>query len=445
MPTSEANFDGLVGPTHNYAGLSYGNVASTGNAGAVASPRRAARQGLDKMRALAGLGLVQGVLPPQERPDVRFLRRIGFGGTDAQVIERAAKADPTLLAVACSASAMWTANAATVAPSADTADGRVHFVPANLIDKAHRAIEPAQTRRALEAVFRDRARFAVHAPLPASVPFGDEGAANHTRLAPEVGAPGVHLFVHGRRGLAPGPRPERFPARQTLEASEAVARLCGLPAARCVHAQQDPAVIDAGVFHNDVISVGHERWLLHHERAFLDTESVLGALSSVVDGLIALEVPDAAVSVDDAVRSYLFNSQLVRPPGDAAPTLIAPLECEQIEPVRSWIEAHVGDGAPLAAVRYFDLRESMQNGGGPACLRLRVVLSDADRAAVNDRCLIDDATATALEAWVDAHYRDELAPADLADPQLLDESRVALDALTQRLDLGSIYPFQRTP
>ncbi len=442
--TSEANFDGLVGPTHNYAGLSYGNVASTSHGGAVASPKQAALQGLAKMKALSELGLVQGVLPPQERPDVRLLRRIGFEGTDAEVLARAAERDPTLLAVACSASAMWTANAATVAPSADTDDGRVHFTPANLIEKAHRAIEPETTRRALRAIFRDPSRFVVHEPLPASNAFGDEGAANHTRLGRDVSAPGVHVFVYGRRALGGVRAPQRFPARQTLEASEAVARLHRLAPERCVFVQQDPGVIDLGVFHNDVIAVGTEHVLFFHERAFADPDAI-ATIAAKVPGLVPVRVDAAEVSVEDAVRSYLFNSQLVRVPGREGLTLIAPEECREIEPVRRWLEAHVGRGAPIEEVRTFDLRQSMQNGGGPACLRLRVVLSEDERAAVNPACLMSDALHATLVRWAERHYRDALRPEDLADPRLLEESRAALDELTRILDLGALYPFQQAP
>lgn len=445
MATSEANFDGLVGPTHNYAGLSYGNVASTAHGGAIASPRQAALQGLAKMKALAELGLVQGVLPPQERPDLRLLRRLGFAGDDPAVLRRTAEVDPTLLAIASSASAMWTANAATVAPSADTADARVHFTPANLIEKAHRAIEPEATRRALRAIFRDPARFAIHEPLPASNAFGDEGAANHTRLGRELDAPGVHLFVYGRRGLGGGAAPARYPARQTREASEAVARLHGLDPERCVFAQQAPEVIDGGVFHNDVIAVGSEGVLFFHERAFAGGDAVLRELEAKVPGLTLVRVREAEVSVDDAVRSYLFNSQLVRPPGKSGLVLVAPEECREVEPVRRWLEANVGPGAPIEEVRTFDLRQSMHNGGGPACLRLRVILTDEERAAVSPACLMTDALYQRLVGWVEKHYRDALRGEDLADPRLIDEGRAALDELTQILELGALYPFQREP
>ena len=151
ITTIEANFDGLVGPTHNYAGLSAGNNASTSNAGGASNPKEAALQGLQKMKALQDLGLVQGVLPPQERPDLHTLRKLGFSGSDVQVLASAAKQAPLQLAACCSASSMWTANAATVSPSADCSDKRIHFTPANLNGMFHRSIEHETTGRSLKA------------------------------------------------------------------------------------------------------------------------------------------------------------------------------------------------------------------------------------------------------------------------------------------------------
>ncbi len=432
----EANFDGIVGPTHSYAGLSYGNVASQNNVGRDASPLRAVLQGFEKMRALVKLGLVQGVLPPHERPFVPALRRFGFSGTDREVVERAAKADATMLAIASSASAMWTANAATVAPSRDTDDGRVHFVVANLENRAHRALEAPQTARTLRATFEDEKRFAVHDALPGGQGFGDEGAANHTRLVGEKGA--VHFFVHGRAALGQAPAPQKYPARQTLEASRAAARLMRVRSA--VHVQQSPAVIDLGVFHNDVISVGHANVLLAHERAFLHRDAALGSLRDVVPELRVAEVSENELPVADAVTTYLFNSQIVTLP-DASRILIAPEETRAHARARGVVERLVADGV-LGAVHWFDLRESMQNGGGPACLRLRVALDDDERAAVTPGCLMDEDKIDRLEAWAKKHYRDRLRASDLADPALLDETRTALDVLTQLLGLGSIYPFQ---
>jgi succinylarginine dihydrolase len=440
MTEREANFDGLVGPTHSYAGLSHGNVASKKNVGRTSSPRGAALQGLAKMRALHRLGLVQGVIPPHERPFVPALRRLGFHGSDHEVIHRAAKSDEALLAIASSASAMWTANAATVGPSADTSDGRVHFVVANLENRAHRAFEAPQTARTLRAIFRDARRFSVHDALPGGQGFGDEGAANHTRLVGRDGR-ATHFFVHGRRALGTAPIPSRFPARQTLEASEAVARLLHLDAARVVHAQQSPDAIDAGVFHNDVIAVGHGTLLFAHEHAFLERERVLAALRAGVEGFELFEVKGDELAVEEAVSTYLFNSQILTLP-QGKRVLVAPEETRASPRAHAVVERAIAEGA-LAAVHYFDLRESMQNGGGPACLRLRVALREADLAGVAPGCVLDEPKIDALEAWVRAHYRDALAPEDLADPKLLDESRTALDALTQLLGLGSIYPFQR--
>lgn len=437
----EANFDGLVGPTHNYAGLSYGNVASTSNLGAASSPRSAALQGLAKMKALAELGLPQGVLPPHERPHVGALRRLGFSGaSDADVIASAAKHDPMLLALCSSASAMWTANAATVAPSADTEDGRVHFTPANLLDRPHRAIEPAQTTRALRAVFADERHFVVHEPLAMGQAFADEGAANHTRLSD--GARALHLFAYGRRGIGADPSaPKKFPARQTLEASQAVARLHGLAPERALFVQQAPDAIDQGVFHNDVIAVGHERLLFFHEHAFADRDGTLRAITERMPSLEAVMVPAAEVSVADAVKSYLFNSQILTVPGRGR-VLVAPEECREVEPVARLLDRLLERGV-FSEVMVFDLRQSMRNGGGPACLRLRVALEPDEIAAVRPTCWIDSARHASLVAWVTKHYRERLEPKDLADPALLEESRRALDELTQLLELGSIYPFQR--
>jgi succinylarginine dihydrolase len=450
----EANFDGLVGPTHNYAGLALGNMASAKNAEQPSDPRGAVLQGLAKMKALADLGMVQGVLPPQERPHIPSLKRLGFSGKDAAVLRKAYGEAPGLLAAMASASSMWTANAATVSPSADCADGRVHFTPANLATHLHRAIEPETTARALRTIFADGQRFVHHEALPATPQLGDEGAANHTRLCPEYGAPGLELFVYGAAG-EDRPHPSRYPARQTLAASEAVARLHQLDPARCHFAQQRPEVIDQGVFHNDVIAVGNREVLLYHEQAFADKTALREWIGRSLRGSVGeparelarepvfLEIAEAEVPVAEAISAYLFNSQLICTP-DGSMWLVAAQECAESPRVWSAMQRLVQDPAnPIAGIRLFDLRQSMRNGGGPACLRLRVVLDEAERAAVHPQVWLDDALYARLSAWAKQHYRDRLVLADLADPALLDESRGALDQLTQILGLGSLYDFQR--
>lgn len=458
MGAVEANFDGIVGPTHNYSGLSPGNLASLRFAGSVSSPKAAALQGLAKAKRLADDGLAQYVLPPHERPNLAFLRQHGFTGSDARVIEKAAGEAPGLLSAASSASAMWAANAATVSPSADTGDSRVHLTPANLAFNPHRCQESAQTERTLRSIFTDVTHFAVHPALAMTPIMFDEGAANHTRLSaggPEGHArPGVELFVHGRDGhdrKTGLPEPKRLPARQSFDASAAVARLHRLSERETVFARQHPDVIDAGVFHNDVISVGNQNVLLVHERAYLDQASVLDELRTKLRGecgdeLFVIEVKDSEVSVADAVGSYLFNSQLLTlPPGGAGGgvRLFSPAECAEHAGVRAAIDRIVAGDNPITEAAFIDVRESMHNGGGPACLRLRVVLTDEEQAALSGQVRLDGPLYATLVAWVEKHYREELRPTDLGDPKLLTESHDALDELTVILGLGSLYPFQR--
>jgi succinylarginine dihydrolase len=434
----EVNFDGLVGPTHNYAGLSHGNLASQQSKHRASNPRAAALEGLAKMKLLADLGVPQAVLPPHQRPDVGALRRLGFSGSDADVLWKAKHSDPVLLATCCSASPMWAANAATVSPSADTADGRVHFTPANLASQMHRALEPETTSRVLRAVFADPDHFAHQPPLRAAMALGDEGAANHIRLARSHADPGVEVFVYGRVALdSTSPAPSRFPARQTREASQAVARLHGLAPNRTLLLQQNPAAIDCGVFHNDVVCVANENVLLYHEEAFAEP----GPLLSSVPGLIPLKVTSAELSLEDAVKTYLFNSQLVTLP-DATMTLIAPAECAEHSGACRVIERLLAADTPLRSVHHVEVRQSMCNGGGPACLRLRVVLTEQEHAVVTFGLFLTDSLYDALSAWVTRHYRDRLAADDLADPALLNESRTALEELTRLLALPPVYPFQ---
>ncbi|HJU71930.1 MAG TPA: N-succinylarginine dihydrolase [Paucimonas sp.] len=438
----EFNFDGLVGPSHNYAGLSFGNVASSSNVKSISNPKEAALQGLAKMRALAVRGFAQALLPPQLRPNFRLLRSIGFGGSDAEVIASAFKASPVLLSCAYSASSMWTANAATVSPSADTADGRVHLTVANLNSKLHRSYEHVQTEQVLRALFKDERHFAVHGALPSTPAFGDEGAANHTRLCATHGAAGVEMFVYGRVEFDPdAASPQRYPARQTLEASQAVARLHGLHRARTVFTQQNPGVIDQGVFHNDVIAVGNGNVLFYHQHAFADEAATLDALRAAMADtgaeLRAVRVDAADMTVADAVSSYLFNSQLLSKP-DGKMVLVAPHECQENPAVARYLQGLVTSGGPIDELIGFDLRQSMRNGGGPACLRLRVVLNDAEARAMHQGVLMTEPLYQRLVTWIEKHYRDRLAPNDLADPGLALEIQTALDELTKILDLPGL-------
>lgn len=438
MAAREVNFDGLIGPSHNYGGMSAGNLASARNEGDVSNPREAALQGLEKMRLLARAGLTQGVLPPLPRPNFDLLVAAGFTGSDAAIIEAAARTAPQILKAAYSASSMWAANAATVSPSADSTDGRLHLTSANLSTMLHRSTEHPDTTATLVSIFGDEDRFAVHAALPMHADFSDEGAANHVRLAGSHGSPGVELFVYGREA---GESTAGFPARQTRLASESIARAHELAHSRTVFARQSRAAIDAGAFHNDVVCVGTLDTLFFHELAFEDTDAVLASLRAAAGDAFSLKpviVPQAEVPIEDAVTSYLFNSQLLQWPGEDRLVLLAPLETQETESTRAFCERMVAGNGPIGRVDYVDVRQSMRNGGGPACLRLRVVMTDEEIAASHQGVFMDDQMIDALQDVVRETYRDRLVAGDLADPAFADECRTAREALLHVLGLEGL-------
>ena len=411
----EINFDGIVGPSHNYAGLSLGNIASASHKGSASYPRAAALQGVAKMRANMERGLAQGFLLPLPRPNFALLDDLAVDGTS----------DRALLAAAWSASSMWTANAATVSPAPDTADGRCHLTPANLVTMLHRGQEWRDTQAQLKLAFGDPRHFAVHDAVPPS--FGDEGAANHMRLCESHGQPGVEVFVYGRPG-------GRFPARQHEQASRAVARKHGLDPARCVFIEQNPAAIEAGAFHNDVVAVANQTVLFTHEQAFADRKDAYEAMHAAFPALHVVEVPASAVSLEEAIRTYLFNAQLVSlPSGEMA--LVVPSECQESASVWAWCERMLASNGPIRQVIPVDVRQSMANGGGPACLRLRVV---ADPATVDARFLLDEAKAQRIESVIAQAWPERIEPEEIGSEKLAKTVIEAREALLAVLSLDEL-------
>jgi succinylarginine dihydrolase len=415
MSLAEINFDGIVGPSHNYAGLSLGNIASASHAGNPSYPRAAALQGLEKMRGnLVRLG-VQGFLLPLPRPNRTLADGLALDGSEA----------PQLRAAAWSASSMWTANAATVSPAPDTADGRCHLTAANLVTMLHRAQEWPDTKRQLGVAFGDTRHFAVHDAVPGS--FGDEGAANHMRLCESHNAPGVEVFVYGKTG-------GRFPARQHEQASRIVARRHGLAPERTVFIEQNPDAIAAGAFHNDVVAVANGRVLFTHAEAFADQQGAYDAIRAAFPALEVVEVPSSAVTLQEAISTYLFNAQLLTlPSGEMA--LIVPEECRESPSVWGWVATMLAGNGPIRQVIPVDVRQSMANGGGPACLRLRVV---CDPATVDPRFLLDEAKADLIERVIAAHWPQQIDPADLGSEALANSVIAARLALVEALDLGKL-------
>lgn len=411
----EINFDGIIGPTHNYAGLSAGNIASAKNAGQIAQPRAAALQGVEKMRRNLALGLKQGFFTPLDRPNMAWLASLG---TDVD------RADAHLRAQAFSASAMWAANAATVSPAADCADGKCHLTVANLLTMPHRSHEWAGTLRQLQCAF-SHSSFAVHGPIPA--PFGDEGAANHMRLCAGHGSAGVEIFVYG---VMAG----RFPARQSIEASKAIARNHHLDPTKALLIRQSDEAIAAGAFHNDVVAVANEHVLFTHERAFQNPTLAYQKIRDAFPQVEIIEVPAAEVSLADAIKSYLFNAQLVSLP-EGGMGLILPTEAQENRAVWAWLGRHVQQQGPIKRLLPVDVRQSMANGGGPACLRLRVV---ADPATIDPRFMADETRLDRIAQVIAVHWPEEIAPDDLASPSLGSQVRSARLALLDALDLENL-------
>lgn len=417
MALVEINFDGIIGPSHNYAGLSPGNIASANNAGAVSQPRAAALQGIEKMRANLRLGLAQGLFMPLDRPNKAWLAGLATDMTTA---------DPHIRAAAFSASAMWAANAATVSPAPDTTDGRCHLSAANLLTMAHRSHEWTGTLAQLKLAFADERHFTVHGPVPP--PFGDEGAANFMRLCPSHGEAGLEIFVYGKSG---GP----FPARQHIEASKAVARAHRLNPERTLFIQQSEVAIAAGAFHNDVVAVANERVLFTHEQAFEEPETAYEAIKARMPEAEIVIVPADRVSLADAIQSYLFNAQLVTLPDGGGMALILPTEAQANLNVWGWLEEHVAGNGPIRRLVPVDVRQSMANGGGPACLRLRVV---ADPTTVDPRFIADETKLDRMADVIAEHWPESIAPDQLADPALVEHVQKARLALLDACGLGEL-------
>jgi succinylarginine dihydrolase len=430
----ELNLDGLVGPTHHYAGLAFGNTASMTHAKTCSNPAEAALQGLQKMRLLHQLGLKQALLPPQLRPNLKLLHALGFTGSVTQQLNQAKKYNPYALSAAFSASSMWAANAATVTPSSDTSDKRVHFTAANLVHHLHRHQEADASKALFEQIFSNPNYFVHHDILPKTPDYNDEGAANHNRLAHHHETQGLHVFVYGReaRHINPG----HFPARQTLEASKAIARQHELSPNQTLFVAQNPAAINAGVFHNDVIALANESVFLVHQDAFLDQDKFLNQLQKHAQfDLNIIQITNKQLSLKEAVQSYLFNAQLITLPNTSDMAFIAPQACQTSPRVRQLIEDLISDVTnPIQAVHYVAVKQSMQNGGGPACLRLRVPLSQSELNAMHPNFLVTDDLLNTLENLVKKHYRTELSFDDLADPMLVDEVFLAHNAILKAIN-----------
>ncbi len=448
----EINIDGLVGPTHHYGGLGVGNRASLANANQVSHPREGALQGLAKMWRLATLGIPQGFLPPCLRPSLALLNDHGFEGSIESSLSESYRESPEVFSAANSSAFMWMANAATVSPSLDSLDGKLHLTVANLASNLHRSQEAKERLGMLRRCFEGDESVKVHDPLPSCYPLRDEGAANHMRLWLDPMKPGVEIFVCEpdlrRASVADRishamPSTSLFMPRQARLASNAIARRHRLAPERCFLLEQSWRAIQAGVFHNDVIAMSHENLFLYHQDAFEDATEELDAIESSFEEychgkLVREEVTRQDLTLDDAVASYLFNGQLVSlPQVDRRETkrmlLLAPLQCEQVRAAKQLIDRWIADPRhPIAQVEFVPLDQSMANGGGPACLRLRVEVSDLQRSRMKREVWLDASSRDWLEDWITRRYPESIQVSDLTDPEMARDALAATKEIYQK-------------
>ncbi len=436
----EVNFDGLIGPTHNYSGLSDGNNASKKNYSSPSNPKNAALQGLKKAETIINCGLKQGFFLPHERPFIPGLKRLGFNGTNEEILLSAFKHSKILLSNFSSASSMWAANAATISPSPDTQDNKIHLTPANLNTMFHRSIETEFTHQQCKIIFPTES-FVIHEPSFSISGYGDEGAANHLRISKSHNEKGFEVFVYGESGFK---NYKSSVKRQALEISRSIAFNHKLDMENTFFLQQNHQAVEEGSFHNDIVSLSNENILIAHEKAFQnkdDLNKMLKILESKIDNFQYIEISNSEIPLKDIINSYLLNSQLITN-GDNEMQLILPEEVKGYENCMSWLDK-LKQISDVKLFDFVDIRQSMMNGGGPACLRLKVILNDEELESLNQNFLMNNDRLESIKSLIEREYRDMLYPDDLKDPNLLDESRRVLDELTQIFGTGSIYEFQK--
>jgi succinylarginine dihydrolase len=427
----ETQFDGLIGPSHNYSGLSFGNVASTSNEGDVSKPRLAALQGLQKMEFVSNLGVYQFILPPPIRPNLHYARKMGLDLLDIATYQDLTPLKMELVRACWSASSMWAANAATISPQLHSSDAKLHITPANLASGLHRSQEANERYQLLKNIFASVQNVMVHDALPACTNMTDEGAANHMHLASSQSDVGVEIFVYGKADNAPSS--SKFPARQSRKSFEVIAMNHKLSPERTIFVQQNPLAIDAGVFHNDVIAMSNENILIYHELSFANEADFLSELrSKAAFDLQLIRISNEELPIAAAVESYFYNSQLLKLP-NGENCIVAPLEAKNnphAHSVLKRIEAAKDNN--VNKVHFIDVRESMKNGGGPACLRLRIIMTPQQMAAIPPQYHFNAANHEKIAEFVSKNYPEEIAPEMIYNPNF---ARQIIDVSTKLLEL----------
>ncbi|SEI00219.1 succinylarginine dihydrolase [Rheinheimera pacifica] len=406
MSDLQLNISELPGPTFMYSGLSKDNVASVQNKHLVANPLKFAQLSLQRMRLLLDEGVPQVIFPPHRRPDMQALEVCGFTGDMSHMISSADKFSNGYLESLLAASSVWTANAATVTPSADSEDGKVHITTANLNSHYHRSIEASQTHAKLARLFSDDKFFCLHQALPGHSRFSDEGAANHMRFHVEAENRGLNVFVYSNDP----DNPEFVQGRQTLWASKAICQLHALPDSKVLLQKQSKEAISRGIFHNDIISMNSHDLLVFHQQAYEDHESLIEKL--MAQGICCVEIKAEEFSLEHALKTYFFNSEFISGK-DGGLVLVMSKSCQHDAKVQVQLDRIQTAYSKEIKTMYVDLDDSLRNGGGPACLRLRVQLNQEQFSAIPSQFLLTQNKLEALQEVVTRFYRESLSYEDV--------------------------------
>ena len=424
---TEYNLDSMIGPTHHFGGLSKGNLASMAHQFQMSSPKKAALEGLEKMRLAHEIGQNQLWFPPQRRPI--FDAMINGAGSDIDKVRWAFDNNPELLSQLFSSSAMWMANNATVSGSADSSDGLVHVIPANLSTLAHRRVEVAQNLILLNYAFFTK-QFKVHPPL--SHRFRDEGAANHMQFSTDGHSKSLHLFVYNRSKSGDEDKYLPFPLRQSYEASRSLAKAMNIPETQTLICRQLATSVQKGVFHHDVVGMSHQDVLIIHELALEDQDHTLQLLQTMSQNILKkkltiIQVSSEQLSLKEALDTYFFNSQFIKDQ-DGNVHLICAQQCNNHPKVSLLVDDLIAQKV-IEKVHYISLSESMMNGGGPACLRLRLPLTSKEFSNIPNCFKFSDEKYQEMVHFVHQFYPNQVRLADFIQINFLKKMNQLFDGL----------------
>lgn len=411
--------DALVGPSHHFGGIAFGNKASLAHQHQASNPRKAALESLEKMRLVYECGAKQLIIPPQVRPQLSTFKQLsGTRGFTKTNLDQLFQFAPQFLSALFSTSYMWQANAGIVSAACDAFDGLVHITPANLQSHFHRSEEVVQTAKQFKTLFEPIKKVKIHAPV--SMSFPDEGAANCIRFSSKKAESGLNFWVYSKSQFE---HPATlFPARQSKEALQLIARKHKLK--HVLFAKQSEEAINAGVFHNDVIAMGIGTLLVVHKHAYDNQKKVLDdlqeqAMHVLGEPLTIIEVSSRAMCLEEAVKSYVFNSQLIKKAnGDII--LLAPLTAKKY-PSAKRLLAKLLKQSHIKQVHYVPLEESMNNGGGPACLRLAMNLEKDIIQKIPKSYIFSIKRYHLLVEFVKTHYPDWIVLRHFKDPDFIQE------------------------